>query len=182
MLKLRIRSGVMKAVRYDEAVNFDYPTMSDERIEWNGDASGLSFAIVVARFNSGITQKLLAGAREALERAQAAKVEVFYVPGSFELPLAANRLGRRLKNKFDAIIALGAVIRGETPHFDYVAAEAARGLQQVAVDRNVPVAFGVLTTDTLAQAEERAGGKHGNKGYDAAMTAVEMARFPGGRR
>jgi 6,7-dimethyl-8-ribityllumazine synthase len=147
--------------------------MSGESREWNGDARGLKFAVVVARFNAAITEKLLEGARQALAEAGAAAVEVFYVPGAFELPLAAQRLVKT----HDAVIALGAVIRGETPHFDYIAGEAARGLQQVALEHNVPVAFGVLTTDTYEQAEARAGGSHGNKGYDAAMTAVEMARF-----
>jgi 6,7-dimethyl-8-ribityllumazine synthase len=147
--------------------------MSDESREWNGDARGLKFAVVVARFNAAITEKLLEGARQALAEAGAAAVEVFYVPGAFELPLAAQRLVKT----HDAVIALGAVIRGETPHFDYVAGEAARGLQQVALEHDVPVAFGVLTTDTYEQAEARAGGSHGNKGYDAAMTAIEMARF-----
>src|SRR5215471_14813010 len=122
--------------------------MSDESREWNGHARGLKFAVVVSRFNAAITEKLLEGARKALAEAGAAAVEVFYVPGAFELPLAAKRLA----NTHDAIIALGAVIRGETPHFDYVAGEAARGLQQVALEHNVPVAFGVLTTDTYEQA------------------------------
>jgi 6,7-dimethyl-8-ribityllumazine synthase len=147
--------------------------MAKQGPEFSADASGLRFAIVVARFNSEITERLLDGARKALEEAGAAGWEVFWVPGSFELPLAAKRLAK----KYDAIVAVGAVIRGETPHFDYVAGEAARGLQQVALETGVPVAFGVLTTDTYEQAAARAGGDHGNKGYDAAMTAIEMARF-----
>jgi len=147
--------------------------MSDHQMAWNGDARGLRFAIVVARFNSNITGKLLEGAQRALREAAATLVDVFYVPGAFELPLAAKHLAE----SYDAIVALGAVIRGATPHFDYVAGEAARGLQQAALDMGVPVAFGVLTTDTVEQAEERAGGSHGNKGHDAAMTAIEMARF-----
>jgi len=148
--------------------------MSDDRNKFNTviQAQGLKVAVVVARFNSKITDKLLEGAREAITKSGAA-MEVFNVPGAFELPLAA----RRLAQKFDAVVALGAVIRGETPHFDYVAGEAARGLQQVALEADVPVAFGVLTTDTVEQAEARAGGVHGNKGFDAAMTAIEMARF-----
>jgi 6,7-dimethyl-8-ribityllumazine synthase len=154
----------------------NYPTMSAEHQQWNVDARGLKFAVVVARFNSAITEKLLAGAREALEQAGASNVAVFHVPGAFELPQAA----RRLAGAYDGIIALGAVIRGETPHFDYVAAAAAQGLQHVALESGTPVAFGVLTTNTLAEAEARAGGTHGNKGYDAAMTAVEMARFGSG--
>jgi 6,7-dimethyl-8-ribityllumazine synthase len=148
--------------------------MSRETLNWSVDAKGLKFAIVVARFNSAITDKLLEGAQDALTKASAGGIEVFHVPGAFELPLAAKWLAH---GGYSAIIALGAVIRGETPHFDFVAAEAARGLQQVALECNIPVAFGVLTTDTLEQAEARAGGEHGNKGYDAAMTAIEMARF-----
>ena len=147
--------------------------MSRESPQWKGDAKGLSFAIVVARFNSAITEKLLAGAQEALSKAGAKSSRVFWVPGAFELPFAA----RKLAKAFDAVIALGAVIRGETPHFDWVAGAAAQGLQRVTLDTGTPVAFGVLTTNTLAEAEARAGGAHGNRGYDAAMTAIEMARF-----
>ena len=144
-------------------------------MEWSLDARGLKFAIVVARFNRDITEKLLEGARTALEGASAESFDVFYVPGSFELPLAAKMLAR--KHCYDALIALGAVIRGDTPHFDYVAGEAAHGLQQVALETGLPVAFGVLTTNTYQQAADRAGGNAGNKGHDAAMTAIEMARF-----
>ena len=157
--------------------NFNYPTMSSETQKWTpnltNDARGLKVAVVVARFNEAITNKLLEGAQKALEGAE--KVDVAYVPGAFELPFAALILAR--KRSHDAIVALGAVIRGDTPHFAYVAGEAARGLQQVALETGIPVAFGVLTTDTLEQAEARAGGSAGNKGYDAAMTAIEMARF-----
>src|ERR1700689_1211471 len=149
--------------------------MSDQQMEWNADARGLKFAIVAARFNGAITQKLLEGARDALKRAEADRFDEFLVPGAFELPLAAKKLAQ--SGGYDGIIALGAVIRGETPHFDYVAGEAARGLQQVALETGVPVSFGVLTTDTVEQAEARAGGSRGNKGHDAAMTAIEMARF-----
>jgi 6,7-dimethyl-8-ribityllumazine synthase len=165
-------------MRYDEAGKLDYPTMSAEPQHLQADARGLTFAVVVARFNRAVTGRLLEGARAALAEAGAAdgSVDVFYVPGAFELPLAARRLAAR---PYSAIIALGAVIRGETPHFEFVAAEAARGLQQVAVDTGVPVAFGVLTTDTQEQALARAGGARGNKGYDAALAAVEMARFAG---
>jgi 6,7-dimethyl-8-ribityllumazine synthase len=149
-------------------------------MEWDvtagGGARGLKFAIVVARFNREITEKLLEGARQALKDAGADRVDEFSVPGAFELPLAARRLARRIR-MYHAVIALGAVVRGETPHFEYVAGEAARGLQQVALECDVPVAFGVLTTDTYEQAQARAGGCRGNKGYDAAMTAIEMARF-----
>src|SRR5271165_5100810 len=139
----------------------NYPTMSEDSLNWNDfDATGLRFAIVVARFNSMITEKLLAGAREALEKAQ---VDVFHVPGAFELPLAAKMLAQT--HRYHGIIALGAVIRGDTPHFDYVAGEAARGLQDVVLETGIPLSFGVLTTDNLEQAEARTG-----KGRDAAMT------------
>lgn len=147
-------------------------TLGDHRLQ---DARGLRFAVVVGRFNEEITGKLLEGARAALQQAGAEAHQEFHVPGAFELPYAAQKLART--GRYHAIVALGAVIRGETPHFDYVAGEAARGLQQVQLDTDVPVAFGVLTTDNLAQAEARAGGKDGNKGFDAAMAAVEMARF-----
>ena len=147
--------------------------MSRETLNWSVDGSGLKFAVVVARFNSRITEKLLEGAQDALRKAGADTVAVYYVPGAFELPLAA----RKLAEAYDGIVALGAVIRGDTPHFDYVCDAAARGLLQVSLESGTPVSFGVLTTDTLAQAEARAGGEHGNKGFDAAMTAVEMARF-----
>ena len=155
--------------------------MSADSLHWqNLDARDLDFAIVVARFNGAITEKLLEGAREALSKAGAKSQQVFYVPGAYELPFAAKKLA--LRGGYHAIIALGAVIRGETPHFDYVAGETARGLQQAGLDTGVPVIFGVLTTDTWEQAEARAGGPSGststnNKGFDAAMTAIEMARF-----
>jgi 6,7-dimethyl-8-ribityllumazine synthase len=143
--------------------------------EGNLDASGLKFAIVVARFNSFITDRLLSGALDALKRSGAPKVsiDIVKVPGSWELPLTAKTLAAT--NHYAAIIALGAVIRGDTPHFDHVANQASSGLAAVALETGVPVAFGVLTTNTVEQAIDRAGGKSGNKGYDAAITAVEMA-------
>jgi len=143
--------------------------------EGNLDASGLKFAIVVARFNSFITDRLLAGAIDALKRsgAPADAAEIVKVPGAWELPLTAKTLAAT--NRYAAIIALGAVIRGETPHFDHVAGQASSGLAAVALETGVPVAFGVLTTNTVEQAIDRAGGKSGNKGYDAAISAIEMA-------
>ncbi|HEV8041923.1 MAG TPA: 6,7-dimethyl-8-ribityllumazine synthase [Bryobacteraceae bacterium] len=143
--------------------------------EGNLDASGLKFAIVVARFNSFITDRLLSGALDALKRSGAPKVsiDIVKVPGSWELPLTAKTLAAT--NHYAAIIALGAVIRGDTPHFDHVANQASSGLAAVALETGVPVAFGVLTTNTVEQAIDRAGGKSGNKGYDAAITAIEMA-------
>jgi 6,7-dimethyl-8-ribityllumazine synthase len=152
--------------------------MSADSLTWqNLDARGLRFAIIVARFNGAITEKLLAGACEALSKAHAKPPHIYHVPGAFELPYAALKLGDGPVD-YDAIIALGAVIRGETPHFDYVAGETARGLMQVSLEIGVPVVLGVLTTDTKEQAEARAGGSAGNKGFDAALTAIEMARFP----
>jgi 6,7-dimethyl-8-ribityllumazine synthase len=129
----------------------------------------------VARFNSFITERLLAGALDALRRTGCAEsdIEIVKVPGSWEMPLVAREVAGRKRH--DAIICLGAVIRGDTPHFDYVAGEAAKGLAQVAAETGVPVAFGVLTCNTLEQAIDRAGAKGGNKGFDAAMTAIEMA-------
>jgi len=138
-------------------------------------AQGLRFAVVVSRFNSFITERLLAGAMDALRRTGAAddSVDVVKVPGSWEVPMVAGELARQ--HRYDAVICLSAVIRGETPHFDYVAAEAAKGVAHAAMETGVPVAFGVLTTNTLEQAIDRAGAKGGNKGFDAAMTAIEMA-------
>ena len=141
------------------------------------DASGLKFAIVVARFNSFITERLLSGALDALRRSggQPDDVEVVRVPGSWEMPVVARALVET--KRYDGIICLGCVVRGETAHFDYVAGEAAKGLGQVAAQTGTPVAFGVLTTNTVEQAIDRAGAKSGNKGFDAAMTAIEMANL-----
>ena len=144
-------------------------------IEGNLDASGFKFVVVVARFNGLITDRLLAGATDALKRSGAKRdsIEIVKVPGSWELPLAVKTIAEAKKP--DAIIALGAVIRGDTPHFEHVAAQAASGVSQAGLEAGVPVAFGVLTTNTMEQAIDRSGGKSGNKGYDAAITAIEMA-------
>lgn len=146
-------------------------------VEGNLDATGLKFAIVVARFNSFITDKLLDGALGALRRTGCADndIEVIRTPGSWELPLVVKTLAEQKRH--DAIIALGAVIRGETPHFDYVAGECARHLSEIPMLTGVPVAFGVLTTNTVEQAIDRAGAKAGNKGFDAALSAIEMAQL-----
>jgi 6,7-dimethyl-8-ribityllumazine synthase len=146
-------------------------------IEGDLSAKGLRFAIVVGRFNSFITERLLAAALDALTRSGCPQenIEIVRVPGSWEMPVVARELAKAKRH--DAIIALGAVIRGDTPHFDFVAGEAARGLAQVAVDSGVPVAFGVLTCNTVQQAVDRAGAKSGNKGFDAAMSAIEMANL-----
>jgi len=145
------------------------------RHEGTFEARGRRFAVVAARFNGVVTERLVDAALSAFRRHGVGEedAEVAWVPGSFEIPLVARRLAR--SGQFDAVVCLGTVIRGETPHFDYVAGEAARGIQQVALETGVPCIFGVLTTETLDQALDRAGGKHGNKGWDAAMAAMEMA-------
>ena len=139
--------------------------------------TGLRFGIVVARFNEFITTRLLAGAMDALRRHGVAEadIDVAWVPGSFEIPLVAQRMAAT--GRYDAVICLGAVIRGATAHFDYVAAGAATGVARAALDTGVPVIFGILTTDTIEQAMERAGTKAGNKGAEAAVAAIEMANL-----
>jgi 6,7-dimethyl-8-ribityllumazine synthase len=156
--------------------------MSLKTFEGNLDAKGLRFAIVAGRFNSFITERLVGGAMDALRRSGASEddIELVRVPGSWEMPLAvAAVLGQK---RHDAVICLGAVIRGETPHFDYIAGETAKGIAQASLQAGVPVSFGVLTTNTLEQAIDRAGAKGGNKGFDAAMAAVEMANLLRGLR
>ena len=140
-----------------------------------GALTGRRFAVVASRFNGIVTSKLVEGATSAFRRHGIAEedVEIAWAPGAFELPLIAQRLAR--SGQFDAVVCLGAVIRGETAHFDHVAGECARGIQRVALDTGVPCIFGVLATDTLEQAMDRAGGKHGNKGWEAATAAIEMA-------
>lgn len=139
------------------------------------EARARRFAIVAARFNDLVVSKLVEGARDCLRThgIVEADVDVAWVPGAFEIPLVAGRMAQT--GRYDAVICLGAVVRGETPHFEYVAAECARGVQAAALVSGIPVSFGVLTTDTLAQALDRAGGKHGNKGWDAAMAAMETS-------
>jgi 6,7-dimethyl-8-ribityllumazine synthase len=145
----------------------------------NGEltASGLRFGIVVSRFNSFITERLLAAAVDALKRAGAASenVDVVHVPGAFELPLAAKKLAAT--GGYDALIAIGCVLRGETAHYDYVCSETSRGLQLAQMDTGLPIIFCVLTCDTLEQAIDRAGLKGGNKGFEAGLAAIEMARL-----
>jgi 6,7-dimethyl-8-ribityllumazine synthase len=144
-------------------------------IEGSFDARGRRFAIAAAKFNELVVGKLVEGALACFEAHGISEDDllVAWVPGAFELPLLARKLAG--SDQYDAVVCLGAVIRGETSHFDYVAGEAARGIQQVALDTGVPVAFGVLTTDTLEQALDRAGGKHGNKGWDSAMVAMQTS-------
>lgn len=142
------------------------------------DGKGKRFAIVVARFNEFITKHLLEGAVDTLLRhgVKEADIEVTWVPGSFEIPLAAQKIARQ--KKVDAVITLGAVIRGETLHFDYVCGESAKGIAQVALQTGIPIAYGIITAETTEQAIDRAGLKAGNKGRDAAMTALEMTNLP----
>ena len=148
-----------------------------ERVDGELKASGLRFGIVVSRFNSFITDRLLAAAVDALERAGAVgeNVNVVRVPGAFELPLAAKKLAAT--GRYDALIAIGCVLRGETTHYDYVCSETARGLQLAQMDSGLPIIFCVLTCDTLEQAIDRAGLKGGNKGFEAGLAAIEMAQL-----
>ncbi|MGB8956616.1 MAG: 6,7-dimethyl-8-ribityllumazine synthase [Tumebacillaceae bacterium] len=146
-------------------------------LEGNLIGSGLRFGVVVGRFNDFIGNRLLDGALDSFKRhgVEEDAVEVAYVPGAFEIPLIAQKMAQ--SGKYDAVVTLGAVIRGSTPHFDYVCNEAAKGVAKVGLDTGVPTVFGVLTVDTIEQAIERAGTKAGNKGWEAAVTAIEMANL-----
>lgn len=146
-------------------------------IEGNLVASGLKIAIVAGRFNEFIVGKLVSGAVDAIVRhgGNEEDIDIAYVPGAFELPLAAKKLAKT--GKYDAIVALGAVIRGATTHYDYVCSEAAKGIGKISLDEEIPVMFGVVTTENIEQAIERAGTKAGNKGFDAAVSAIEMANL-----
>lgn len=146
-------------------------------LEGKIDASGLKVAIIVSRFNEFITNKLLGGALDCLKRNNAKEedITVIWVPGSFEIPPVTRRVAE--SEKFNAVICLGAVIRGATPHFDYIAAEVSKGIAQISLSSKMPIIYGVLTTDTIEQAIERAGTKSGNKGFDAALSAIEMANI-----
>lgn len=141
------------------------------------DASGLKFGLVVSRFNSFISDRLVEGALDALTRhgAENERIDIVRVPGAFEIPLTAKRLAA--SGRYDAVICLGAVIRGATPHFEYVSSEVAKGVAMVGLEAGIPVTFGVLTTDSIEQAIERAGTKAGNKGADAAVSAIEMVNL-----
>ncbi|HKJ04856.1 MAG TPA: 6,7-dimethyl-8-ribityllumazine synthase [Geopsychrobacteraceae bacterium] len=150
-----------------------------ETIEGNLDAKGFKFGIIVSRFNSFICERLLEGAVDTLVRHGAAdkQMTVVRVPGAFEIPLVAKKMVT--SGKYDAVICLGAVIRGGTPHFEYVSSEVTKGIAAVSLDSNIPISFGVLTTDTVEQAIERAGTKAGNKGAEASMSAIEMVNLLG---
>lgn len=153
------------------------PTEAPRMIEGELLARDLRFAFIAARFNDFVVEPLIRGAVDALKRhgATEKQIEIVRVPGAFDIPIVARKLA--LSRRYDALIALGAVVRGQTPHFDYVAGECASGLARIALESGVPVAFGVLTTDTMEQAVDRAGGKAGNKGADAALVAIEMANL-----
>ena len=146
-------------------------------IEGKLDATGLKVGLAISRFNSFISERLLEGSIDALLRhgAEADNLDVVRVPGAFELPMATKKMVE--SGKYDAVICLGAVIRGATPHFDYVSAEVTKGIASVSLDAGIPVAFGVLTTDNIEQAVERAGSKSGNKGFEAAVTVIEMVNL-----
>ena len=146
-------------------------------LEGNLVAEGLKIGIVAARFNEFIVSKLIGGAEDALKRhgVREEDIELAWVPGAFEIPLIAQKMAN--SKKYDAVICLGAVIKGSTSHYDYVCAEVSKGIATVSLNSNIPVMFGVLTTDSIEQAIERAGTKGGNKGYDAAVTAIEMANL-----
>jgi 6,7-dimethyl-8-ribityllumazine synthase len=148
-----------------------------EFIEGHLKAKDFKFGIIVSRFNEFISQRLLDGALDALERhgAQDENIKIYKVPGSFEIPLLASKLAE--KQSFDAIICLGALIRGETPHFDYLSAEVTKGIANTALKNGIPISYGVITTDTLEQAIDRAGAKTGNKGWDATIAAIEMVNL-----
>jgi 6,7-dimethyl-8-ribityllumazine synthase len=146
-------------------------------VQGNFNSGGLKFAIVVSRFNDFVTERLLGGALDALERTGASDTDlsIIKVPGSFEIPLIAKKLA--LSKKYDAIICLGTLIRGDTPHFEYISSEVVKGIGAVSLETGTPVAFGVLTADTVEQAIDRAGLKSGNKGFEVAMAAVEMVNL-----
>ena len=151
--------------------------MSQKIIEGKIDARGLKFGIVVSRFNDFISERLLGGALDALIRSGADEndIEIVKVPGSFEIPLVAKKLAK--SQKYNAVICLGAVIRGATPHFEYISAEVTKGIANVSLECETPISMGVITTDNIEQAIERAGSKSGNKGWDAAISAIEMANI-----
>lgn len=145
--------------------------------EGNLIAKGKKFAIILSRFNEFITKKLLEGAMDTLKRHESDEkdIDVYYVPGSFEIPYVANKIAK--SKKYNAVVCLGAIIRGDTPHFDYIASEVSKGIASTSLETGIPVIFGVLTTDNIEQAIERAGAKAGNKGSEAALSAIEMANL-----
>ncbi|MEW6049786.1 MAG: 6,7-dimethyl-8-ribityllumazine synthase [Candidatus Zixiibacteriota bacterium] len=148
-----------------------------KRIEGKLEAKGFRFGLVASRFNNFFTDKLVEGALDCLIRhgADDKQITIVHVPGSFEIPFAASRMVK--SGNYDAVLCVGAVIRGDTPHFDYIAAEASKGIARLGMEANIPVVYGIITADNLEQAIERSGTKAGNKGWDAAMTAIEMVNL-----
>jgi 6,7-dimethyl-8-ribityllumazine synthase len=172
------RAGIILAASHNPgSKDRSVPSEQPKVIEGELLARDLRFAFVAARFNDFVVEALIRGAIDALKRHGAAEkqIEIVRVPGAFDIPIVARKLA--LSRRYDALLALGAVVRGDTPHFDYVAGECASGLARIALESGIPVAFGVLTTDTMEQAVDRAGGKGGNKGADAALAAIEMANL-----
>src|SRR6266478_7946949 len=163
--------------RHSQVRKDPVPNDQPKIIEGELLARDLRFAFVAARFNDFVVEPLIRGALDALKRhgASEKQIEIVRVPGAFDIPIVARKLA--LSRRYDALLALGAVVRGQTPHFDYVAGECASGLARIALESGVPIAFGVLTTDTMEQAVDRAGGKGGNKGADAALVAMEVANL-----
>ena len=151
--------------------------MSHKVFEGNLSAGGFKFGVVVSRFNEFLTDKLLSGAMDCFKRhgSEENNISVAYVPGAFEIPYVAAKMAK--SGKYDAVICLGAVIRGDTPHFEYIAAESSKGIARLAIDTGLPIIYGIVTSDTLEQAIERSGTKAGNKGWDAAQSAVEMVNL-----
>lgn len=149
--------------------------MEKKEIKGKLIAEGLSFAIVAARFNERITKILVEGAIDCLDRHNASSVKIYWVPGAFEIPLLAKKLAK--EDKYHAIICLGAIIRGDTPHFEYIASEVTKGIANINLELVKPVVYGIITADSTEQALERAGVKHGNRGWDAAMSAIELANL-----
>ena len=174
LLSLQLFSSPLYSLQRDRALNLRIDTAQDRELP---SAKGFRFAIVASRWNDSLVSRLLQGALEALKESDAddSAIEIFRVPGSFEIPLCSLKAAESAK--FDAVICLGVIIRGDTPHFDYVAAETARGITEAGLKTGVPLLFGVITADNVEQAEARAGAKHDNKGYDAAMAAVDVVNL-----
>ncbi len=149
--------------------------MNVKEIRGKLTAEGLSFAIIAARFNERITKFLIDGASDCLRRHQASSCDIYWVPGAFEIPLLAKKIAE--KGNYHAVICLGAVIRGDTPHFDYIASEVTKGIAKINLDLGIPVIYGIITADSVEQAFERSGVKMGNRGWDAAITAIELANL-----
>jgi 6,7-dimethyl-8-ribityllumazine synthase len=164
-------------VKFFSVINLNKGVVMKNVVEGKLDAKGLKFGIVISRFNRFISERLLEGAIDCIDRHNGDKnsISVFWTPGSFELPIVAKKIA--ISGKFDALICIGAIVRGETPHFDFVAQETSKGIARVSFETNVPASFGIITADSTDQAIDRAGLKAGNKGWDAALSAIELANL-----